>query len=146
MDVSGIGATQSAITTGAQSGFKQTAADFKLLAQALHSGDLAGAQQAFATLQQDSPRIGRAVSESATSTSANSGNAASSLQSLSKALQSGDLAGAQQAFAALQQALGGHHGHHHHASSAENGSTTLATTAASSPVNGAIGTNVNAVV
>src|SRR5450755_1392765 len=143
MNVSSIGATQSADAAGAANSFKQSAADFKSLALALQSGDLAGAQQAFATLQQDSPWVSRAVSASAASSSANSGSTTSPLQALSKALQSGDIAGAQQAFAALQQAQVGHHGHHHHAASTASGSTTTPAPVTSAPVaNAAAGARV----
>ena len=38
-------------------------------------------------------------------------------QALAQALQSGDLTGAQKAFASLQQDMRGAHGHHHHRSS-----------------------------
>jgi thioredoxin-like negative regulator of GroEL len=81
-------------------------AAFQQLAQALQSGDLAGAQQSFATLQQYAPK-------GATGT----GPLGSDISGLGQALQSGDLAGAQKAFATLQQdvqKLGGVRGHHHH--------------------------------
>ena len=42
--------------------FKQATADFELLAQALPSGDLAVARQAFTALQHDSPWVSRAMS------------------------------------------------------------------------------------
>jgi hypothetical protein len=92
------------------------AADFESLAQALQSGDIAGAQQAWSTLKQDAPWIARASSSSAAN--GTSSPVASALQTLGSALQSGDAAGAQQAFASLQQATqSGHHGHHHHRAS-----------------------------
>jgi hypothetical protein len=140
MDVSGIagiGSTQPSYAGAAPNGFKQSAADFKSLEQALQAGNLAGAQQAFATLQQDSPWVSRAVSGSATGNAGASAGAASPLQALSKALQAGDITAAQQAFSALQQA-GKHHGHHHHASNAANGSS--ASTASAS-----VGSNVDSV-
>jgi hypothetical protein len=145
MSVASIGVTPSASAVGSASGFKQTAADFKSLAQALQSGDLASAQQAFASLQQDSPWVNRAVSGPADGNSASSGAAASPLQALSGALQSGDVAGAQQAFAKLQQSLGGHHGHHHQVSSATAGSTTSTSGTNVPATSAAAGANVDTV-
>ncbi len=84
-------------------------AAFQQLAKSLQSGDLAGAQQAFATLQQDAPKG-----------AAGKGPLSTDIAGLGQALQSGDLAGAQKAFATLQQdaqkvgAGRGHHHHHHH--------------------------------
>jgi hypothetical protein len=93
-------------------------ADFKSLAQALQSGDLAGAQQAWSTLKQDAPWIARASSSSAASSTTSTSPIASALQTLGSALQSGDAVGAQQAFSSLQQAMqSAHHGHHHHRAS-----------------------------
>jgi DNA-binding FadR family transcriptional regulator len=136
MNVASIGVTQSASAVGSSGSAKQAGADFKSLAQALQSGDLAGAQQAMASLQQDSPWVNRALSGATDGNSTSGGAATSPLQALSKALQSGDLAGAQQAFAKLQQAVGGHHGHHHHAASAAS-SATASTTATSAPATSA---------
>lgn len=114
MDISAIasvGATYPPVIPGSA---KQSVADFQSLAQALDSGDLASAQQAFATLQQDSPQVSRAVSSATSGGTAASNPVAAAWQTLSQDLQSGDLGGAQQAFAALQKAMhGGHHGHHH---------------------------------
>ncbi len=89
------------------------------LAQALQAGDLGGAQQAFATIAQ---RVQAAdPSRSGQGATAGQGSGSSLHQdyaALAQALQSGDLASAQQAFAQLQQDLqalpGRHHRHHHH--------------------------------
>jgi len=132
MSISGISTTSNPSTVN---NFGQTATDFQSLAQALQSGNLAAAQQAFATLQQDSPWISRAVSGTAPATGTTA-SASSPLQALGKALQSGDLAGAQQAFAAVQQGRGGHHGHHHASSTA---SATATPPAAAPSVVGATG-------
>ncbi len=112
-------------TTGLQpSRFKQVRQDFNDLANALQSGDLTGAQQAFTALQKDSPMIAQTL---------NNGNDpfSSALGNLATALKSGDLTGAQQAFAALQQvAQSVRHGHgHHHLNAADlsNSSSTSAT-------------------
>ena len=141
MDISGINAIGSTYATNTSTTAKQTGADFNSLAQALQSGNLAAAQQAFATLQQDSPRVSQAVSASGSGASGSGSTVASALQTLSKDLQAGDVGGAQQAFAALQQAMQtGHHGHHH----ASSGTSTSTTTPSSQP-SASAGNNVNTV-
>ncbi len=87
---------------------------FKDLAQSLLSGDVAGAQKAFAAVQQH-------LQARSPSPAANPGGASGSfsqdLAALGQALQAGDLDAAKQAFATLQQdaqALGAHHRHRHH--------------------------------
>ena len=105
MAVSGISAAPSAYAMSMPNAFKQTTADFRLLAQALPFGDLAVARQAFTALQQDSPWVHRAMATSESGRLSGSNAVGSAWRSLSKALQSDDAAGAQQAFAVLQQAL-----------------------------------------
>ena len=110
MDVSTAAVTSYA--TCMPNAFKQTSADFELLAQAVPCGDFAVARQAFAALQQDSPWVSRAMSNSGAGSRAVGATVASAWRTLSKALQWGDAVGAQQAFAALQQALrSGRRGH-----------------------------------
>jgi hypothetical protein len=71
-------------------------ADLAAIGNALQSGDLTGAQNAFATLMQD---MGNSSGQSTASTPG------TDLTALSSALQSGDLTGAQNAFATLMQDL-----------------------------------------
>ncbi len=107
MSVSPLAFTNSA-QSSSQGVLSQRRAAFKALATALDSGDLAGAQSAFASLQAAKP------GQSAPAAQDGPG---ADFQALSAALQSGDLAGAQKAFAALQgdlQKARGHHHHHHH--------------------------------
>jgi hypothetical protein len=107
MSVSGLDSTVS--TSAVQNPFQQRRTDFRALASALRSGDLAGAQQAFAAWQQDAQ--GGPQGQGAQP----GGSISNDMQSLQKALQSGDLAGAQKAFATLQQDMRSvHHGHGHH--------------------------------
>ena len=111
MTVSNItSATNPYSTTGASNSFRK---DFKALQSALQSGDLSGAQQAFAALGQDNPNFAQAVSGSNSSRQTNPVRTA--LQSLQSALQTGDLTGAQSAFTNLTQALqSAHKTHPHH--------------------------------
>ena len=115
---------------------------FVQLAKAINSGDLAGAQQAYAVLSQ------------ALGTNTNGGNAANSndpfsqaLAAIGQALQSGDIGAAQQALSSLQQAQGarGHHHHHgHRADTASAGGTTAGSASAPSSIpSGTIGTTLD---
>jgi hypothetical protein len=75
-----------------QGGFKQVKQDFKQLATSLQSGDLAGAKQAFDSLQQSGVFKANANSP-----------VGNDVSNLSKALDSGNLSDAQSAFASLKQ-------------------------------------------
>jgi len=91
-------------TTGTPQ-WSQAGNPFQQLSQALASGNLSAAQQAYAAIQQNAPQ-GAAAQNGQGSTQQNA------FAALGQALQAGDLAAAQQAFAQLQRA-GGHHHHHH---------------------------------
>ncbi|HEU5406807.1 MAG TPA: hypothetical protein VFU48_03510 [Nitrospira sp.] len=77
--------------------YQQRRQSFEALAQALQSNDLNAAQQAYASLVQNTP--GGAIPPN------------SPLAQIGQALQSNDLPAAQNAFATLQA---GRHKHHHH--------------------------------
>jgi hypothetical protein len=79
------------------------------MVKAIKSGDLSGAQQAYATLDQ---------MQSSGQIAAPDPNSpfAAALKQIGQSLQNGDLAGAQQTLASLGQHVHGHH-HHHHADS-----------------------------
>jgi hypothetical protein len=151
MSISAIAGTQSYYTpTMSSTSQKQnTFQALQQLSQALQSGNLQGAQSAFATLQSGLPASlgGTAASFGATSlgatsaTTATSGTSSTSnpiatdMQSLAQALQSGNLSAAQAAFAKLQQdsssssQVQGHHHHHHHGGNSSSSSTSSASTA-----------------
>jgi len=110
-----------------RSQFQQRAQNFKALGDALKSGDLAGAQKAFDTIQANAPKNG-ANSGSGTGNSQNP--LSNDFNALGTALQSGDLASAQKAFATLQQdgqAMHKAHGHHHHGGSTDAAQSAQAT-------------------
>jgi len=67
--------------------------EFDTLKQALQSGDLSGAQQAFTALQQDAPNAKQTSADSSVTTD---------ISALGKALAAGDLSSAQSAFSTLQ--------------------------------------------
>jgi hypothetical protein len=115
--------------------------NFRNLFQSLQSGDLAGAQQAYAAIQQSLPANAGATSAASAAGSSTASQPVSAIgsdfQAIGQALQSGDLSAAQQAFAKLQQdgqsaiqAHGGGHHHHHHGSGA--GVPATASTSSSS--------------
>jgi hypothetical protein len=125
MSISAINSNQNASQLSSQVNYKQVKADFQSVTQALQSGDITTAQQAFAALQKDDPKVAQALSQSGQ----NSSNPQSTaLQALSTALQSGNVTGAQTALASLQQAHKGHHHHHGGAAPAASATPTSATT------------------
>jgi hypothetical protein len=117
MNVSNICPTTRLHPTDIQNVFHQRAGDFRALGKALRSGDLQGAQDAFAALQKDFQNGSNASTEGSQPFSQNT-QAATDFQALQSALQSGDLSTAQKAFANLKTDLHGvghaHRGHHHH--------------------------------
>lgn len=119
MSISGIPSNSNAYSssTNSRNAFRT---DFGALANALNAGDLSGAQAAFSALQSLQPgRFAAATTPSTATNGAQSANAASpigtDIGALAKALQSGDLSGAQAAFKKVQQDMSSaHRGHHHH--------------------------------
>jgi ribosomal protein S20 len=134
MTVSSVSSTLSTYQTDVQSPRNQSVQAFKALQSALQSGDLSGAQTAFAALQKDlQPPSQTTQASSATGQSTQMSQGGQDLETLANALSSGELSGAQQAFASLQQDLQGTgraRRHHHHGGSAN--STTRASQAGSS--------------
>jgi hypothetical protein len=126
MNVSNVTSATSPYPSSYQSNFRLGLQDFESLAGALQSGNLASAQTAFSSLEQDLPGISQLLQPGSSTGSAadQSSPIPKALQSLQTALKSGDLSGAQQAFANLQQGLqsarSAHRGHHHHHASATN--------------------------
>jgi len=137
MSVTGV----SNITTQVWQGtMQQRKLDFSQLAQALQQGDLTGAQKAFADLQSLSqPQSGSSSTSASSNTSSNGTSAlADDFAALGKALQAGNLADAQSAFAKIQSDMkankGGHHHHHHGTSSASSSSTGQSSTSTTEPL------------
>ena len=118
MSVTGISSTSGSYQANPYAQVKQ---DIQNLGKALQSGNLSDAQQAYATLQQDSPTSSQAPG------SQDNSPAGQAMQKLGTALQSGDLSGAQQAFAQMQKAGKGH-GHHHHQQSSQQSDATTSDT------------------
>jgi len=92
-------------TGGVPSALQALVGNFNSLGQSLQAGDLAGAQQAFAALLQSAPAGGAGSTASPGAGSDAGASAGADLVSLGQALQSGNLAGAQQAFTKLTQAM-----------------------------------------
>jgi outer membrane protein assembly factor BamD (BamD/ComL family) len=131
-----IYATQS--TQNNQSPFQQIQTDFQQLGQDLQAGNLTGAQQDFATLQQALPS-GQSQSQQNTASPI-----AQAFTALSQALQSGNLQDAQTAFTTLQgdiqqQQGSGQVRHHHHHGGNSSQSTASAASQQTNPVATAFG-------
>ena len=131
-----IYATQS--TQNNQSQFQQIQTDFQQLGQDLQAGNLTGAQQDFATLQQALPS-GQSQSQQNTASPI-----AQAFTALSQALQSGNLQDAQTAFTTLQgdiqqQQGSGQVRHHHHHGGNSSQSTASAASQQTNPVATAFG-------
>jgi len=101
MNVSNVSAGVGSYSSAVQSPWKQRAQDFRALASALQSGDLATAQQAFAALQKDTP----AAATGATSGTGTTNPITQDFQALQTALQGNDVSAAQKAFTTLRQDL-----------------------------------------
>lgn len=151
MSVCAVSSNSSPAQNESSSVMKQGEQDFKQLASALQSGNLAGAQKAFQALQQlqqSNPSAGQSSTGQAATTSGNA--IQTDFAALGQALSSGNLSAAQSDFSQLKtdmQAAGAsgasgaqsaHRGHHHrHASSAsdsdsDSAASTASTTSASS--------------
>ena len=144
MSVSSVSSDPTVYQNSASRPFQQVRKDFAALGKALNSGSsdaLTTAQSAFQKLQSDLLQMQQVQqTQSGQQTGANS-QFSTDLAALEKAVQSGDLSGAQKAFAALQSDLPGaagaadpersadpecskaHHPHHH-GGSAQNAQNT----------------------
>lgn len=133
-----------AYQTTSQNSFSQIAQDFQAVGSALQSGDLSAAQSALTTFQQALQGSSSQSSNTNSQPFGKNSSANTDFQNLTSALQSGNLSGAQKAFASLQtdlkSAQSAHKGHHHHhhgaseASSAESSSSTPASSATTGTV------------
>ena len=107
---------------GIQNRRQQFRQDFDQLGKDLQSGNLSAAQSDFATLQALRPNQSTSTSSSASTISTTTQGVDSvpqEFQQLSKDLQSGDVASAQQDFSKIRhdfqsKGAGAAHGHHHH--------------------------------
>jgi hypothetical protein len=134
---SNIDLSQTYQTSGSSSRRLERQKDFNQLADALKSGDLSSAQQAFSAWQQ---LFATSSSNSQTQTqTVQQGTVqnpvTADISALGQALQSGDLTTAQTDFTQLQkdiQALGkGHHHHHYKASASSQDAATAGTSSSS---------------
>lgn len=131
MSISGIANTALnalfSATQNTQSGqgqFQQIQSEFQQLGQDLQAGNLTQAQQDYATLSQNFAPAQSGPTTAATTTDAatnnNSNSIAQAFAALSQNLENGNISGAQQSYATIQQDFQQqqHHGtgeiHHHH--------------------------------
>jgi len=151
MSISGISASTDPYQTyqaNGQNNLKQFRQDFQDLASALQSGDLSGAQKAFAALQPLLPNPS-AGSQTSTGQQGKGQNPfAADFSALGQALQSAssdNLKDAQAAFAKLQQDMQlvhGHHHHHHHPKASVDTQSIAPTTAGANDASGGGSFNV----
>jgi outer membrane protein assembly factor BamD (BamD/ComL family) len=142
MSFSAISSNAPTQTNLLQSLLQQSRAQFQKLAQDLQSGNLAAAQQNFSQLTQNASSSRSASSPVSGSTTASLPATATlqinqDLSTLASSLQSGNLSGAQKAYASLQQDLQAsnstrqvHHHHHHAVSESAQSSTPSANSGA----------------
>jgi hypothetical protein len=116
-------ATQSAQNGSAQGKFQQLQSEFQQLGQDLQAANLTQAQQDFATLSENFPIAQTGTTTGTTAATANSSNPiAQAFTALVQDLQNGNLSGAQQDYATIQQDFQQqqqgssqvHHHRHHH--------------------------------
>jgi hypothetical protein len=102
--------------------FQQIQSEFQQLGQDLQAGNLTQAQQDYATLSQNLPNTQTGPTSGTTAATANSSNPiAQAFTALAQDLQSGNISGAQQDYATIQQdsqrqqqgSSPVHHHHHH---------------------------------
>jgi len=97
---------------------RQIGDNFQQLEQALQSGNLSGAQQAFAALQQLMPNLSAGNQTQNGQQGGSQGLFRTDFNAIGQALKSGDLSAAKAAFTKLQQDIQsvnkGHKVHHHH--------------------------------
>ncbi len=139
MSLSGVSGTSLA------SIFAQQRHDFQTLASAVSSGDITQAQQALSALQANAQTSQTTTASSGQTSQGSSGlgvQIKTDFSTLSSAVQSGDLTGAQKALASLQQdfSSAGQSGsdgsqalqvHHHHHHGGGGGTTSTASSATS---------------
>ncbi|HYA14298.1 MAG TPA: hypothetical protein VEF33_08160 [Syntrophales bacterium] len=119
MIVSGINSNTNVYQANTQhTKFRQIKDNFQQLDQALQAGNLNGAQQAFAALQQLMPDLSLDNKIQNGQTSIGHGLFKTDFNAIGLALKSGDLTGAKAAFAKLQQDIQsvhkGRHSHNNH--------------------------------
>lgn len=133
MTLTSLSSTPAAYPESQPSEFKQRMQDFKALKTALQSGDLAAAQKAFAAVQQDVKPSTPPAGSTTPAGTAPANQWSTDFQAIGSALQSGDITGAQKAFATLRQDMQaahqaqgsrGHRHHHHHVNNDANSTPT----------------------
>ena len=149
MSISGVSSTSGLSPTDSQSSVNQLRQTFNQLAGSLQSGDLAGAQQAFTSLEK------LLQSSKVQSATAPKSPVQSDLAALGQALSSGDLSAAQGDFSKLHkdlqpagqsgassQSVGSSRRHgHHHRPEASDSDSSAAPTATTAPITTATSQN-----
>ena len=139
--ISSVYNTYQTYQTNSQNNFSQVRQGFKNLASALQSGDLTGAQQAFAALQQLLPDPSASNQTQTGQSGSGQNQFATDLNAVGQALKNGDVSGAKKAFATLEQDMQSvqghrHHHRHHHGSSSTQSADSATANSSSQSTNG----------
>lgn len=138
--ISSINSATSSSRTAAHQRFAQVAKNFHAIGTALQAGDVSSAQSALKSFQQAVQTNSQSSSQQTATNQpfGKNSQANGDYQTLTTALQSGNLSTAQQAFTSLQTDLksaqstqSAQKGHHHHHSSSETPATSSPTTTSS---------------
>lgn len=137
-----VSSAASSVNSTQQSQWAKVKSLWDQLSQALKNGDLGGAQKAFAALQANAPQGAASQAQGAAASNGQGSSSQNPMSALASALQSGNLAAAQQAFSQIQQTQGHHH-HHHHGSQSSSSTPAASDTAASSTTSGNVTINIS---
>lgn len=159
MSISSISSASSTVSGNYENPFAQRRANFQALQQSLQSGDLSGAQKAFAALQKSAPPPPPPdAQDSSGDQSGKSNSFQSDFEALGQALQSGDLTEASKAFETLQSDMqaarqasgnngvgGAQHRHHHRQQDVSTSLDSSLTSTSSSVLSAALSTTSSGV-
>lgn len=148
VSVQGISANAILYPSSMQIGSSAIGSEFSDLANALQSGDLKSAQNAFSQIESLMKNIQSSQGATAQQASGKHSQLSADFDALGKALQSGDMNAAQAAFKKLGQDMQSTgKAHHHHGgggpSQATTPSTTISSTTSSTGNGDSSGTNIN---
>ncbi len=157
MSVQGVSSGTNPYLPNVQSSSATMSSNFKNLVNAVQSGDLKSAQNAFSQIEGLLGKTQTPQAVAAPQSSGQQNQLSADFAALGKALQSGDIGGAQDALKKLGQDLQpsnstakAHHHHHHHGgkppSDATASSTAASSTAATSDSTSSSGANLDVLI
>ncbi|MGD0192001.1 MAG: hypothetical protein ABSD74_14770 [Rhizomicrobium sp.] len=128
MSISGVAASAASYTSSWPSQQSTLQQNFTQLTQAIQSGNLSSAQQAYATLMQSMPASANGP------TAGQSGNPfQTAIAQIGAALQNGSMSAAQSALSGMQTQMRSAPHHHHHRGGGMSAGSSTASSSSSSP-------------